>query len=250
MEEAEGPLRLSLLLSILLLLASSAAASDWRTATRESAGIAPKPEQQKEAVVQVYAARTIRWRGFFAVHTWISAKKKDAPSYTVYQLVGWRLRRGKDAVSIAEDVPDRYWYGKRPYLVAELMGPAAETAIPKIEKAALEYPYPRKYHAWPGPNSNTFTSFVLRRVPEFGVELPPHAIGKDYMLAGITESHTGVQLSLFGLLGLTLGAADGIEVNVLGLNFGFDFARPALKLPVVGRVGLRDGPISEPEPMP
>ncbi|MFH1725209.1 MAG: DUF3750 domain-containing protein [Elusimicrobiota bacterium] len=242
----------SLAASLLLLI--PACAADWRTATRESAGIAPKPEEQKEAVVQVYAARAVRWRGLFAVHTWIAVKKKDAARYTTYQVIGWRLRRGRDALAVAEDVPDRHWFGKRPALVAELIGPPAESAIPKIEKAAAEYPYPRRYRAWPGPNSNTFVSFILRRVPELRVELPPHAVGKDWIGRGdlieITESGTGWQLSLFGLLGLSLGAAEGLEVNVLGLNFGFDLLRPALKLPMAGRVGLRDKPPTSPKPMP
>ena len=241
----------ALLLAPLLLLAC-AHSSDWRTATRESAGIAPKPEAQKEAVAQVYAARAIRWRGAFAVHSWISVKKKDAPAYTVYQVVGWRLRRGKPAVSIEEDLPDRHWYGERPALVAELVGPPAESAIPKIDKAAADYPYPRRYRAWPGPNSNTFVSFILRRVPEFGVELPPHAIGKDWLgdtrLFARTESGTGAQFSLYGLMGLSLGAAEGLEMNLLGLNFGLDLLRPALKLPMLGRVGLKDLPPTIPRP--
>ena len=44
---------------------------DWRTATRQSSGIAPKPGAHPDAVVQVYAARAFSWRGAFAVHTWI-----------------------------------------------------------------------------------------------------------------------------------------------------------------------------------
>lgn len=51
---------------------------------------------------------------------------------------------------------------------------------------------------------------------------------------------TGLQLSLLGLLGVTAGASDGLEANILGFNFGVDLLRPALKLPLVGRVGLRD----------
>lgn len=47
-------------------------------------------------------------------------------------------------------------------------------------------------------------------------------------------------MNLFGVLGLTVGLSDGLEVNVLGLNFGVDVLRPALKLPFVGRLGFRD----------
>jgi hypothetical protein len=47
-----------------------------------------------------------------------------------------------------------------------------------------------------------------------------------------------VQLSLFGLLGVLAGAEEGLELNVLSLTFGIDVKRPALKLPVVGRLGF------------
>ena len=57
-------------------------AADWRTATRQSSGLAPKANITPEAVVQVYAARAFAWRGVFAVHTWISVKRENAPDYT------------------------------------------------------------------------------------------------------------------------------------------------------------------------
>lgn len=229
-----------------LLLGAPGCASDWRHASRESAGLAPLPETQPEAVVQVYAARAVNWRGVFAVHTWVAVKPKDAAAYTTYQVTGWNLRRSNDARRQGEDVPDRLWYGERPTLVATLVGPAAEAAIPRIEQAVADYPYRDRYLVWPGPNSNTFVSFILRRVPELAVELPPNAIGKNWLAGWLpvapTESGTGVQLSLFGLLGLTAGAAEGIEVSLLGLDFGVDLLRPALKLPLLGRVGLHDEP--------
>ena len=79
------------------------------------------------------------------------------------------------------------------------------------------------------------------------MELPPTAIGKDWIddgdLVGWSEPGTGVQFSLFGILGATLGLAEGVEINVLGLSFGIDIMRPALKLPMVGRIGFSDGPV-------
>lgn len=232
---------------ILLFFASSALAQNWSRADRSSAGLAPLPEHHPEAIVQVYAARTVRWRGYFAVHTWIATKAKDAESYKTYHVIGFRLKRTGSAVVIEDDVPDRRWYGALPQLVTELRGSAAEKAIPSIESAAAEYPYHGEYTAWPGPNSNTFTSYILRRVPELGVELPPHAIGKDWLaerkFLGVTESKTGIQMSFFGLLGFTVGLAEGVEVNLLGLSFGVDVWRPALKIPLVGRIGFDDAPV-------
>jgi hypothetical protein len=102
------------------------------------------------------------------------------------------------------------------------------------------YPYAKSYHAWPGPNSNTFTAFVSREVPELRVDLPPTAIGKDYL--GIvpvarTPSGTGGQVSVLGIAGITAGWEEGVEVNVLGLTFGLDPYSLSIKLPLLGRIG-------------
>ncbi len=43
----------------------------------------------------------------------------------------------------------------------DLRGEKAEAAIPKIRQAAADYPYRDSYRVWPGPNSNTFVSFIL-----------------------------------------------------------------------------------------
>jgi hypothetical protein len=51
-----------------------------------------------------------------------------------------------------------------------------------------------------------------------------------------------VQLSLLGLLGVTAGVEEGLELNVLSLTLGVDVKRPALKLPVVGRLGFSRPP--------
>src|ERR1019366_7534897 len=81
----------------LALLAATACAQDWRDADRSSAKIAPLPADEPRALVQVYAARAVSWRGWFAVHTWIAIKEKNAPSYEVMQVVGFRLHHGLPA---------------------------------------------------------------------------------------------------------------------------------------------------------
>ena len=53
-------------------------AQDWRTASQEPVGLAPDPSAYPEAIVQVYAARVIGWRGVFGVHTWIAVKPAAA----------------------------------------------------------------------------------------------------------------------------------------------------------------------------
>jgi hypothetical protein len=222
-------------------------AADWRTASREPAGLAPDPATTPEAVVQVYSARAVSWRGWFGVHTWVAVKRTNAPEFTVHEVMGWRLKRTGTAVVERNRAPDGYWYGSRPELLGDIRGPGVDAIIDRIEAAAREYPYPARYHVWPGPNSNTFTAFILRRVPELRVDLPPTAIGKDYLgwkSVGRTPSGTGGQASLFGLVGVAAGVEEGLEVNLLGLTFGVDPKSLSLKLPIVGRLGPH--PVPEP----
>jgi hypothetical protein len=215
-------------------------AADWRKASREPAGLAPDPATTPEAVVQVYSARAVSWRGWFGVHTWIAVKPANATDFTVHEVMGWYLKR-RGSVVVARDRPaDGYWYGSRPELIGDVRGPGVDALIARIEAAAKDYPYPDRYHVWPGPNSNTFTAFILRRVPELRVDLPPTAIGKDYLgwkSVGKTPSGTGGQASLFGVVGVAAGLEEGLEVNLLGLNFGLDPKSLSLKLPIVGRLG-------------
>jgi hypothetical protein len=82
----------------------------------------------------------------------------------------------------------------------------------------------------------------MAEVPELARALPPTAIGKDFredgLFAGLTPSRTGVQASLYGLAGFTIGWVEGVEINLLGLVAGLDLRSPALKLPGWGRVGV------------
>ena len=93
-------------LALTLLSFSSCATKDYRTASRESAGIAPDPATNREAVLQVYGAPTWGWRGWFAIHTWVATKPQNADYYTVYEVIGWRQRRGLPVIRIEKDLPD------------------------------------------------------------------------------------------------------------------------------------------------
>jgi hypothetical protein len=235
--------RFFLLLTLSLLGACSS--QDWRTASREPAGIAPDPARTPEAVVQVYAARAFNWRGVFGVHSWVAMKPKDAKEFTSVEVLGWNTYRGLNTVSQHEGAPDRRWFGADPVLLADLRGPEAEAAIPRIAAAAASYPYPDTYWIWPGPNSNSFVAHLARQAPELRLDLPPTAIGKDFLpeggFAAILPSGTGGQLSLYGLLGAGAGLEEGIEINLLGLVFGIDPNDLAIKLPLAGSLGL--GPL-------
>ena len=168
-------------ISLIILCLTGCTAKDWRTASREPAGIAPDPALSREAVIQIYGAPAWGWRGWFAIHTWIAAKATNEAAYTVYEVVGWRQRRGLPVVRIEKDLPDRYWFGERPRLLKELQGAGVDKLIAEVDRAAKSYPWPDTYRAFPGPNSNTFTAWISRKVPELGLELPFSAIGSGYV---------------------------------------------------------------------
>jgi hypothetical protein len=228
------------LVALILCTAIARTRGDWRSAGNEPVGLAPDPASTPEAVVQVYAARVWGWRGTFGVHTWVAAKPAHAKSWTVYEVIGWRLRWSDSAVAIRSREPDARWYGNAPELLVDKRGPGVEALIARLEAAARAYPFAGRYAVWPGPNSNTFTAYLGRAAPELELDLPPTAIGKDYLGDGFvarTPSGTGYQVSLYGALGVLAGRVEGLELNVLGLTFGIDPLSPALKLPLLGRIG-------------
>jgi hypothetical protein len=197
-------------------------------------------------VIQVYAARTVGWRGLFGVHTWVVLKPEGASAYRRYEVIGWGVDNGLSAIRVDRTGPDNYWFGSRPELLVDARGDGVETLIGRVEDAVARYPYTSIYRTWPGPNSNTFVAWIGREVPELRLHLPPTAIGKDYLPNGTpvgrTPSGRGGQLSLLGMAGVLAGWDEGVEVNVLGLTFGVDLRTPALKLPVAGRIGLSPSP--------
>ncbi|NKC16361.1 MAG: DUF3750 domain-containing protein [Gammaproteobacteria bacterium] len=213
---------------------------NWQTASRDSTGMAPAPEQEPRAVVQIYAGRAFGWRGVFGVHTWIATKERGANHYITHQVLGWRARYGAAAVVQQRDLPDRRWYGAEPELLLDLRGQEAARAIPRIYAAVANYPHAYEYTVWPGPNSNTFTAHIARQIPELKLDLPPTAIGKDYLAEGalmaLSPSGTGGQISLAGVAGILVGWEEGIEFNLLGLSMGLDPLDLAIKLPGIGRL--------------
>src|SRR3954464_9043913 len=200
-----------------------------RAASHAPTGLAPDPAATPEAMIQVYGARVWGAKGIFGVHTWVAVKPTKAKHWTVYEVIGWRLRWSDSVVVISDRDPDARWYGSAPELYAEKRGEGVDELITRIDKAARGYPYAGEYGLWPGPNSNTFTAWITRAVPELEVDLPATAIGKDYLRDKVVDSApsgSGKQLSLAGLLGVTASSVEGFEINVLGLTFGVNPFNP------------------------
>ena len=125
-------------------------ASDWRTASREPAGLAPDPATTPEAVVQVYSARAVSWRGWFGVHTWIAVKPRDASEFTCTK--SWAGDcAARQRAGVAQP-PSRWLLVWQPSRTAGRRSRRRRRElIQRIEAAVHEYPYPDRYHVWPGP---------------------------------------------------------------------------------------------------
>ena len=214
---------------------------NFRVANWGSVGMLPDATADREARLLVLTGRAGRWKGIFSVHSWVVYKPAGATSWTRYDVVGWG-----NPVRMNGWAPDGRWYGDVPRVLIDVRGAAAQAVIPQVQRAIEDYRYRNHgdYRMWPGPNSNTFIAAVLRAVPELATTLPPNAIGKDFrtgVYAGLTDSRTGLELSLFGVLGFKLGWIEGVEINMFGLVAGLDLRHPAVKLPGFGRLGIDNG---------
>lgn len=117
--------------------------------------------------------------GLLAAHYWFVVFDADGSCHR------WEVWQRPDAggTSIGHlhcdlKAPDAGVGGGPARIAAQWEGEAARRLKAVLEKAET-YPYCRRYLAWPGPNSNTFAAWVLRRA---GIEhrLPWQALGRDF----------------------------------------------------------------------
>ena len=172
------------LLKYLLMIGVALVASGWAVSvalepTPAGQPQAPRPGEHSEAVVQVYGADVWGLRGNFAIHTWLAVKPRDAATYTIYQVIGWRRETSK--VSVTTGMPDRPWFRSPPILLHEVTGARAEALVEPIRQAVADYPWAETYTMWPGPNSNSFIAWIALEVPDLGLRLPAKAIGQGWM---------------------------------------------------------------------
>jgi hypothetical protein len=211
---------------------------DWRSADRSSMRWLSAAQGMPAAVVRIFSAPTVSWRGSLATHSWVVIKDAGAAAYERFDYTAWGGPIWKDRFA-----PDGRWFGSDPELIFAVDGAEAARMIPVIRDIIRHYRYPRPgdYRLWPGPNSNTFVAAIMQAVA-MKAALPATAIGKDFPYdgrrIGWSPSKTGVRLNLGGYFGITIGWYEGIELNLLGLVAGVDIRRPALKLPGVGRLGF------------
>jgi hypothetical protein len=213
--------------------------ANWKVANWDSSGLLPEAVAVKPATVMILSTRTGRWKGIFAEHMSIVLKPEGANKWTRYDVVGWGSPVRKD-----DYAADALWYGNAPRVIYRRDGTEAAKIIPDIEASIARYPYQKRgtYVVWPGPNSNTFVSWVVRNTPGLDAELPPVAVGKDWLgsgfATGVAPSKTGWTFSFGGFAGGTLAWEEGLELHLLGSTIGVDPNDVAIKLPALDKLSL------------
>ena len=129
-----------------------------------------------EAVVRLYAA-PLPGIAAIAIHPWFVVKRADSTTFHRWEVVetsaGPYGHVRRDLQPPTADVG-----AGGAYVLAELIGPAAEPVVAFIEERSPAYPCRGCYLYVPGPNSNTYAQWVLDN-SGWRVVLPPAALGKD-----------------------------------------------------------------------
>jgi hypothetical protein len=209
----------------------------WSNWDRSVVSDLPPAAEYPDARVLVMSGRTRGWKGVVAVHCWVVVKGENETRWRRYDVAGWG-----SPVRLNWWPPD-LWFGEHGKAIVDIKGAQAQALIPRIDAAIKNYRYAHDgdYRIWPGPNSNTFVATVLRAIPEVQAALPSNAVGRDFRpwpYFGLTDSGTGVEANLWGVLGIKAGWVEGLEINVLGLVAGFDLRNPGVKLPAFGHIGV------------
>ena len=204
------------------------------------------------------------WYTRFAEHAWIDIKDGDSDSWRRLEVTGQNSGVEMYPISEEDAVDPKRWKNRVSVLEA-ITGKDAQEAIPNLLRLAeaeadfghstytsldkdswqitVSHAEDRPYSAWPGPNSNTFVTALVEGTPGLHAELHHNSVGKDYprtFRAGVTSAGWGVEADI-GYLGLGVGLRQGLELHILGFTAGFGIWPPALKIPLIPRLGIHQG---------
>jgi hypothetical protein len=163
------------------------------------------------------------WYTVFAEHSWVDMKNGDEDSWQRVEI--YNATSGPEVSSItAEKVRTTHRFGNRSSVLSVAVGEEARLAIPVIHTFTERYEL--DYEAWPGPNSNTFISDLLDATDGIDAQLHHNAAGKDFP---------------WGYFDLGFDSSGDIELHLMQLTLGISFWPPAIKLPLLPRLGAHQG---------
>lgn len=151
----------------------------WRCERPDQSQFAPLAElaDSGHAMVRVYAAPIPFWEPF-VIHTWVLTKRAEGQAFHRWEV--WRSPGG-DYVHVRKDLlaPTADVGAGEAYIIGHVKGHGAESIIAFVESESPQYPFRETYIAFPGPNSNTFTQWVLDN-SGWELVLPPCAVGAQW----------------------------------------------------------------------
>jgi hypothetical protein len=128
------------------------------------------------------------------------------------------------------------------YPIIEYSGSQADRAISSLDGILKRYPFISEVEHFVGPNQNTLTAHILRKL-KVNKELPSNCAGKDYIGSGlkwIYQSHTSQFMGSFsGFIGIS-ASKDKVELQILGLVLGYNWEHQRLLLPGFGDLEIGD----------
>jgi len=206
---------------------------------------APRPADIPAGDRDLVVVKTVRlpdnepWYSQFAQHSWIDFHAAGESNWTRVEA---NLEPEVWHIPEAEARQATRW-GRTVSLLLVLEGTEAAVCLPAIRAAAARAAEGFEYRAFPGPNSNTYTTRILEAVPGLAAELEHNSVGKDYtpiLSMGWTAAGDGLHLDT-AIAGVSLGYLSGVELHFAGLTLGLSFWPPAIKLPVLPRIGPAPG---------
>lgn len=232
--------------------------------------VGPSPELLTEEEDWMVVVATVRlpdymdWYTRFAEHAWIDVKQGAESEWSRIEIGGQSSGVMIFPITSKEARATHRW-DNRVSVLETLVGEAARSAIPQIKTQAraqedfghqtweateddgwyvrITQPTGRAYDAYPGPNSNTLIASIVEGVPDLHAELHHNSVGKDYpqgFRVGRTSSGFGFEVDS-GYLGAGLGLRQGLELHLGQLTAGVGLWPPALKLPLLPRIGIHQG---------
>jgi hypothetical protein len=138
--------------------------------------------------VFIYGSRT-HLPLFFAWHSWVVINKKG--SVARWEVLYKKNKERSLGYLHIDDEPPFLGLSIFPLLrkffrKAKLLGfiegdsgSLAESVVSFVENSKTTYPYLHRYFLI-GPNSNTYTEWILHKFPQWPLKLPWNFIGKDY----------------------------------------------------------------------
>src|SRR3954466_13394890 len=94
------------------LYASKGRPASFRDADWSSVGMLPPALADRDARMLVFTGRTGRWKGIFAVHSWVVRKPENAATWRRYDVVGWG-----QPVRTNGWAADARWFGDMPRIL-------------------------------------------------------------------------------------------------------------------------------------